>query len=287
MNKLLNQYNLTPGERRTLAIIFLVVILVLNFLFVWPHFGEWSVLKRQLAEMRKKAVDQQKLIEEDTAPNGLRDQVAKLVNKEVKEGANLSAEKVADPQIQLQNTVMTQERKTGVIVSSQSAGAVKTNDQFFEEHSLNLTMESEEEQLVNFLFNMGNDPAMIRVARLDLKPLDANRYKLRGNLTLTASYTRQIPAASPKPSGIKNGGPKAPSVAAKTQPAAGKPPAPPARGKTTPPVPRPNPNAGPPSPNQAPRRPQNTPPPVKPPGFPPGASLPAKVLPKRGDTPPN
>ncbi len=284
MNNLLSQYNLTPGERRTLAIIFLVVIVVLNFLFVWPHFGEWGALKKQLAKIRSDAASEQKLIEEDTAANGLRDQVAKLVKQEVQEGGNMSAPQVADPQIQLQNTVMTQERKTGVIVSSQSAGAVKTNDQFFEEHSLNLTMESEEEQLVNFLYNMGNDPAMIRVARLDLKPLDANRYKLRGNLTLTASYTRQVPAAGPKPSVAKPG----PKVAAKPQPGTAKPTvnASPAR-----PNPRSNPNPGPPSPNQAPRHQPNTPPNVKPPGFNSNPSAqpakPAKQLPKRGSNPPD
>ena len=203
------------------------------------------------------------MIEEDTRANGLRDQVAKLVKKEIGEGANVSAPLVTDPQIQLQNTVLTQERKTGVVVSSQNAGAVKTNDQFFEEHSLTLSMESEEEQLVNFLYNMGNDPAMIRVARLDLQPLDANRYKLRGKLTLTASYTKQTPAAA-KPAAIKPGGPKASS--AKTPPAA-RPPANTAGGK-----PAPHPNSGPPSPIQAPRHQPGGPPGVQPPGFKQGTS---------------
>jgi hypothetical protein len=49
MNNFLNQLNLTPQERRiVVGIIFLVVIVVLNLLFVWPHFGEWGSINKQL-----------------------------------------------------------------------------------------------------------------------------------------------------------------------------------------------------------------------------------------------
>jgi len=67
---------------------------------------------------------------------------------------------------------------------------VKTNE-FFEEHSTTISIESQEPQLVNFLYNMGMDPAMIRVAKLDLKPADANRYRLKGGITLTANYAKK------------------------------------------------------------------------------------------------
>jgi hypothetical protein len=77
-----------------------------------------------------------------------------------------------------------------VTVGSFSPGSVKTNA-FFEEHSTTISFESQEPQLVSFLFGMGNDPAMIRVAKLNLQPADANRYRLRGNITLTANYAKR------------------------------------------------------------------------------------------------
>jgi hypothetical protein len=70
----------------------------------------------------------------------------------------------------LKDTIRAQERKTGVM-SSIGPGSVKTNE-FFEEHSTTITVQSQEPQLVNFLYNMGMDPAMIRVAKLDLQPFD-------------------------------------------------------------------------------------------------------------------
>ena len=51
MNNFLGQLNLTTQERRIVVAIFLVVVVVLNLLFVWPHFGEWGRLKKQLAEL--------------------------------------------------------------------------------------------------------------------------------------------------------------------------------------------------------------------------------------------
>ena len=53
MNNFLDQLNLTPQERRIVVAIGMVVIVVLNFLFVWPHFGEWSSINKQLEDMRE------------------------------------------------------------------------------------------------------------------------------------------------------------------------------------------------------------------------------------------
>lgn len=189
-NNLLSQ--LTPQERRIVVIVFLVVIVVLNLVFVWPHFDEWGSINTQLNKMRSDIESYNRLIAQDRNPtNGFQVQVAKLSSLE---GGGSVMEHPVDPQIQLGNAIRAQERKTGVYVSSYSPGSIKTNE-FFEELSTAITVESEEPQLVKFLYNMGLDPAMIRVAKLDLRPVDANRYKLRGGITLTANYTRKPPSA--------------------------------------------------------------------------------------------
>ena len=133
-------------------------------------------------------------------------------------------EGLVDPQIQFQRTIQEQERKTGVMVDNMNPGSVKTNA-FFEEHSTTITAQSQEPQLVAFLYNMGNDAAMIRVAKLDLAPADNNRYRLKGSITLTANYANKTAAsvgasvaAKPAP-GVK------PPAAAKPKPGAAQPPA--------------------------------------------------------------
>ena len=195
MNDFLGQLNLTVQERRIVMIIFAVVIVVLNYLFVWPRFGEWGRINKQLVQMRQTMTNNNRVILLDTNPsNGWRKLVAQYA---LKEGGNVSEHPV-DPQVQLQNAIMLEARKSGVNVQSYNAGSVKTN-QFFEEHSTVITVESQEPQLISFLFNMGNDPAMIRVAKLDLKPADQNRYHLRGGITLTANYSRKPAASTAKP----------------------------------------------------------------------------------------
>jgi len=184
---------LTVQERRIVFVIFLVVILVLNLLFVWPHFGEWGSMKRQLDNMYGDIKNDNRFIEQDLNPsNGWKMQVAKLASRE---GASVT-EQLVDPEVQFQNTIRVQERKTGVFVQNINPGSVKTNNPFFEEHSTTIAVESQESQLVAFLYNMGNDMAMIRVAKLDLKPADANRYRLKAGITLTANYTKKPAVAA-------------------------------------------------------------------------------------------
>jgi hypothetical protein len=281
VNNFLNQLNLTAQERRIVAIIFLVVIVVLNFLFVWPHFGEWSSINKQLSDMYRKIDDQYRIIGDDrNTTNGWQKQVVALMRKERNEGSSVAERGAVDPQVQLQNTILAQQRKTGVNVPNITPGAVKTNDAFFEEHSIQISVEGQEPQLINFLYNMGNDSAMIRVAKLDLRPFDANRYRLKGLVTLTANYQKKPPSAAgeattgktaqgAKPAGAPGAKPAA-APGAKPNPALGARPAgfpPAAQPGKRPPGASPSPGAKPQPPAQPPggpipNRPRRTPVPV-------------------------
>jgi hypothetical protein len=221
MNNFLSQLNLTAQERRIVAGIFLVVIVVLNYLFVWPHFGDWSSMNNQLKDMRAKIEKDNDFIKKDYASNGWKKQVEELTHLE---GGSVMTHPI-DPQVQLQNTIRAQERKTGVYVKSINPGSVKTNE-FFETQSTAISLECQEPQLVDFLYNMGMDPAMIRVAILNLRPADANRYRLQATITLTANYTKKPPASvsaatvEKRPPGVK---PAATPAAKPPASAAGKP----------------------------------------------------------------
>ncbi|HEY3856090.1 MAG TPA: hypothetical protein VGO67_17000 [Verrucomicrobiae bacterium] len=190
MNNTLEQLNLTPQERRIVVGIGMVLIVVLNLLFVWPHFSEWGKLQKQLAAMRSDIEKFNKEIALDTNPtNGLQKQLAKLVRQE---GAG-----VADVQIQLQSTIINQAHKAGVNVANYIPGSAgpQTNE-FFERETARITFDSQEPQLINFLYNIGNDPAMIRVSEIDLGPQDQNRYRLKGAVTFIANFKKPPPAAA-------------------------------------------------------------------------------------------
>jgi len=216
MNSFLGQLNLTTQERRIVVGIFLVVIVVLNLLFVWPHFGEWASINKQLADLRRTEENYIRTIQLDRDPtNGWK----KLVDKMARQEGGNTIDSAIDPANQLQQTIYQQEKKTGVTVASFNSGSVKTNA-FFEEHSTTITFESQEQQLLSFLYDMGNDPAMIRVTKLSLRPTDANRYGLSGTITLTANYTKKdVPAGVTAAPAKPNFGPKPPVAANKHDPA--------------------------------------------------------------------
>ena len=234
MNNFLGQLNLTTQERRIVVVIILVVFIVVNLLLVWPHFGDWGHIKKQLEDMRQTEANYNRDIQLDlNTTNGWRKQVEKLARQE---GGSMIDNPV-DPQNQLQQTIIQEERKTHVTVGSFTPGPVKTNA-FFEEHSTAITFESQELQLVSFLFDMGNDPAMIRVAKLDLQPTDPNtRYSLKGGITLTANYAKR-PAAGVSASVAAKPNFGAKPAASSTKPAASSAPAPSAKHPPgAPPVP--------------------------------------------------
>jgi hypothetical protein len=192
MNSFLDQFNLSAQERRVVVVIAVVVFVILNLLLVWPHFSDLSRVRQQLDDTRRKMQDWNKAILLDVNPtNGYKVQLQKL---ERQQGGAIMSQ-----QIQLQTTIYRQASRSGVNVDNYTPYAAgHSTNAFFEEQAEKITFESQESQLIGFLFNVGNDPSMIRVRELNLKPSDANRYRLRGDAILTASYTKQ-PAAAPAP----------------------------------------------------------------------------------------
>ncbi len=240
MNNFLDQLNLTAQERRIVVAIGLVVIVVLNLLFVWPHFGEWKRISKELQTMRSSIETYNKQIALDTSPtNGLQKQLAKLVRQE--------GSAVMDSQIRLQDTIHTQARKTGVNIGNYNPGSARPQtNEFFEEESIKITFDSQEPQLISFLYDIGGDPAMIRVSELELSPQDQNRYRLRGAITLTANYAKRAPvpgSAAAKPARVLGTKPASGPELGKPAPGAkpGQPPVRPAPpGQRGPPLPGPN-----------------------------------------------
>jgi hypothetical protein len=267
MSTLAQSLNLRPQEKRILAVIAFIVFVVLNVVLVFPQFKEYQIIKSQLEGTRGDITKYQRTIDWDTRPGGLKDQLEALQRSK---GGLATTNAVS-----LQQTINDEGKDSGVFIQSMSNPTKipmdSTSDRFFESKSIHIAVDATEDSLVKFLYNIGNDPAMIRVRELEMHPKDGNRYRLLASITLTADYqkTNSTRKAAPILTGTETAAKtntKAPTNAL---------PAPAARGSST------NANT-----NTAPARrtvPRAGTPPVP---TPPAPTPPAPPAPSRAVTPP-
>lgn len=210
--------NLRPFEKRVIVVVAAVLFIVFNAWFVFPHFSDWSQVKRRMANAQKTlALFQTELAQ----TNKYTQEIKKLQSA----GLSVPAE---DQSIHFQSAILTHAAQTGVNVLTSSRIGTRTNDQFFLELSQTISTQSTEQQLVDFLYGLGSEDSLIRVRDLGLRP-DPPHYALIGTITLVASYQKKPPA--------KSSTPPARAAAATPAPAAANPPAPSPKPKTPAPTP--------------------------------------------------
>ena len=160
-----------------------ILILVLNYVFVWPHFSDWSRLKTRLKNAHDTLASYQAAIAQTS------DYQAQV---KVLEG---QGEFVApeDQAINFMRTIQSQSAASGVTIHNYSRSAMNTN-QFFMEQKQNINAIATDEQLVDFLYKLGSGASMVRVLDLELQP-DNARQHLNANIRLVASYQKSAPAS--------------------------------------------------------------------------------------------
>lgn len=180
MSSFFDKLNLRPQERRLVVVVGLAFFVVFNIWFVWPYFGDWSRVHRQLGEAR----DQ--LDKYQTEIARVPEYEARLAQLESKGSEVMSSAQVRD----LRRTIEQQAQRSGVtwneIRPGRTSSTVATN-QFFEEVTYILQVNTEESSLVNFLYELGAGDSMIRVKQMDIGP-DTSQTKLKGNIVLAASF---------------------------------------------------------------------------------------------------
>jgi len=189
MTSLFDKLNLRPGERRLVIAVAIVVFIIINAIFVWPHFGDWNKLKnRRVAAERTLFQYKQEM---DKMPGNQ----TKFNNLE-KAGQTVNSEEQA---IKLSSTIYNQAALSGVAINNyvelRQSTSTKPN-QFFDEKGGTVSVSGEEKSLVDFLYNLGMGGSLIRVRSMTLGTDVPARQKLQGTLTMVASYTRKAP---PKP----------------------------------------------------------------------------------------
>jgi hypothetical protein len=186
MSSLLDKLNLRPGERRLVVLVAITVFVVLNIWLVWPSFGEWGRTEKGILDARKKlrSYDQ----EVQRGP-GYEKQRKELQNQ----GLYIGTE---DGVAALQNEVISQAALSGVTLVRQNpitrtGGTGRTNT-FFDEASMDITVNAGEKELVDFLYSLGARNSLIRVGMMNLGR-DATGTKLQGGITLVESFQKKPP----------------------------------------------------------------------------------------------
>jgi len=186
--------HLRPLERRLAVGVVVVLILALNFVFIWPHFSDWSKLKTRLKNARTTLANYQATIAQAT---NYQAQVKSLEGQ----GEFVAPE---DQAINFMRTIQAQAEASGVGRANYSRSIMHTNDAFFIEQVQNINVVATDQQLVDFLYKLGSGASMIRVRDLELQP-DTPRLHLNANIRLVASYQKNpaAPARAAAPTNSK------------------------------------------------------------------------------------
>lgn len=211
MMKALEKLNLRPGERRLVVVIAFVLFVVFNIWFVWPFFHDWTKVNNDLAATRQKLVDFRREISQVQGTNGYEARLKKLQGEGavgvLPEGQGGDFKNLIYERANAHQVYTTQ---VGQPVPLKTSSAAST---FYEELEMTITfVNTEEKNLVEFLYSLGSGTSMVRVLSMTVRP-DPGNFKLGGNLTFIASYQRKAPL---RPTSATNAVPHAPRPVAAT-----------------------------------------------------------------------
>jgi len=179
----MNSYlaKLNPSERRFVIGVAVLFFVVVNYLFVWPHFSDWDMYQSRLARAQTKLTTWETAIA--AAPR-----MEAEVKKMQSEGSEVPPE---DQATEFLRIIQSQAAQTGVGFIGNSRQIGSTN-QFFMEQRQTIQVQATDQQLVNFLYNLGAGNSLIRVRDLSVRP-DPNHFTLNASITLMASYQKKAP----------------------------------------------------------------------------------------------
>lgn len=185
MNGVLDRLNLRPSEKRLVVVVGTVLFFVLNWWFVWPHFSDWARVQARMEKARRSLERYQREVANTNA-------VARAVRQMESEGYAVPLE---EQFLHFSSTRESVASQSGVNISQTSKITTRTN-QFFLELTQNISLQTKEAELVNFLYSLGSSNSLIRVRDLSLRP-DAPRHHLNATIKLAASYQKKPAARAP------------------------------------------------------------------------------------------
>jgi Tfp pilus assembly protein PilO len=198
MLRFFDRLNLTPAERRLVVIIAAIAFVVLNYWLVWPRFSDFSRISDQIEEMKTK----ERIYQREIARQPVYAATLRMLQAE---GSILPS---GEENIQFRSEMERMARDIGLYVPQwgevlAERGSGATTNAFFEPISLTMNRVSgNEEQFVEFLYNVGSRNSTIRVKELRLDPgnFDVRAQgwtNLIGTIKLVASVQKETPTLPP------------------------------------------------------------------------------------------
>jgi len=194
--------SLRPMEKRLVVGVGTMVVILLNLWFVVPHFSDLPKVR----DRKNKAEYVKTKFEEEIARKPI--YVQGITN--LQGGQDVPAE---DWIYDFQNKIQSEAVSSGVQIRNQPKPRSETNT-FFIQQVQSLQLDAKEQQLVNFLYGLGNGPS-IRVRGLNLHA-DPSHTLLQAGVTLVASYQKK-PSARGTPAS-QPAAPKSPPAEKKAPP---------------------------------------------------------------------
>lgn len=176
---------LRPMERRLVVGVAVVLVLVLNAVFIWPHFADWGKLRDRLDAAHRQLKLYQTTVAQTPA-------LQAEVKKNESAGEFVAPE---DMDINFMRVIQAQTTQSGVQLQTTSRQITRTGDAFFVEQVVNIRVKATEDQLVDFLYQLGSGSSMIRVRDLTLQP-DPPHQQLFADIRLVASYQKNPPSTA-------------------------------------------------------------------------------------------
>jgi hypothetical protein len=207
--------SLKPFEKRVVVGFGAVFFIVINLLFAGPHISFFtSPHLPYLAAMQTRLEDAQKQLDKYYKEFDKTNGYARALIEYEKVGTAAPEEQ----SLQFANAVNGQAVISAVPIT---LGRIDTTtNQFFIEKSVTITVRARDQQLVDFLYNLGSDSSQIRVRGLVIRP-DVPRQTLDAQIRLVASYQKKPTARSSATATSTPATPASPPVAAaaaQTQP---------------------------------------------------------------------
>jgi hypothetical protein len=170
---------LRPMERRLAVGVIVVVLAVVNYIVIWPHFGDWGNLDTKISQAQQTLKNYNDTIAQTP-----------MYQQKLKKFQNESEYMAPEDQgVEFMRTIQNVAINTGVSLVNVPPSVMHTNDAFYVERVENISVKATDDQLVDFLYRLGMDGAMIRVWDLELHP-DGPRQRLDAGVGLVASYQK-------------------------------------------------------------------------------------------------
>ena len=174
-----DKYNMSAGERRVVMFVAVVLIGVL----AWMAFDMIPKPEQTNVKINK--------INRDLKSWKIERFKVDSYNKQINELEGMSSAVVQEEQeVDMSRTINKLEASSGINVSRQGRVNTETNN-FFIEKSMRIDFSGKENQIVDFLWKLGESDSLVRVSEMRVRP-DKNRYKLEGWMELTASYQKNV-----------------------------------------------------------------------------------------------